>query len=670
MTQALQFSVLFNSLDSSTSNDVGLAGAGADSTNSEWLKQAERFQQILSDEKNNVAAERQDIAVTTKVPAQPSGVTSGLQPDKNMADSNDQIATTDRDNALQMDNVVASGAELPDGNADPAGDLLGLIKKSSFTAEQLEKKILQSTQRQTVNADLLTDKAEPVVDKLHEALISAEQSVGAADVLSEDTDVAKLVSTISEAGKPQPDVTGSATSTTPTIARDVEVAGTGQVDDLTEKINGSNLIPEVRNVAVKGPGSVKTETRQISAASPGNQQAAVVEQYDMETTKPAAAAQQQEQVVAAINSSRAESAELLSRRIQTAEALTPEEDRMPEKTQFNIATSEISSELAKNHKAEVAQAELAAIKLTANSPAGQAGGAAIESKTQANSEVDNPVSRSMLTASDSSAANIQTAAQADTAVRAPLAPAEITGSSAELRTSKQLSQAGTDGSENAVTKHTIDTGQTGGERSSDQGAEQRTFQPVRLEVSLNASGAAQNGTQVESFQQQLARFEAAAVTEAAAVNRDEKIVIPELSARLKQLNLQQQDAAGQLRERVQVMVRQNIQVAEIRLDPAELGQMQIRINLQQEQASVQFIVQQQQAKELLEQQMPRLREMLQQQGIQLGEGQVQQQAKQHTQDERGQRSQASERAEDEPATGAITQQIKVPLSERLVDYYA
>ncbi|MGP9801432.1 flagellar hook-length control protein FliK [Rheinheimera sp. NSM] len=144
---------------------------------------------------------------------------------------------------------------------------------------------------------------------------------------------------------------------------------------------------------------------------------------------------------------------------------------------------------------------------------------------------------------------------------------------------------------------------------------------------------------------------------------------------LKQsLNLLQQDAAGQLRERVSLMVRQNIQVAEIRLDPAGLGQMQIKIDMQQDQASVQFIVQQPQAKELLEQQLPRLREMLQQQGIALSEGNVQQQTQQQQErqlarDNNG-GSGAQQGAADEggPMAGAV--EVTAVVSERLVDYYA
>ncbi|WP_417704996.1 flagellar hook-length control protein FliK [Rheinheimera aquimaris] len=146
---------------------------------------------------------------------------------------------------------------------------------------------------------------------------------------------------------------------------------------------------------------------------------------------------------------------------------------------------------------------------------------------------------------------------------------------------------------------------------------------------------------------------------------------------LKQsLNLQQQDAAGQLRERVNLMVRQNIQVAEIRLDPAGLGQMQIKIDMQQEQASVQFVVQQPQAKEALEQHMPRLREMLQQQGITLSEGNVQQQSQQQERQlaqrdgNGGGRHQAGHDGGDDSSAPAPAVQVTATVNDRLVDYYA
>lgn len=213
-----------------------------------------------------------------------------------------------------------------------------------------------------------------------------------------------------------------------------------------------------------------------------------------------------------------------------------------------------------------------------------------------------------------------------------------------------------------------------------QRQDSRQYQFNRLEVTLQQSGVQNAALQrtaaldnvVETNNTLLRAEQFSSLLEQQSRPQSATTAAPSLAAQLKQLNLQQQDAAGQLRERVQLMVRQNVQFAEIRLDPAELGQMQIRINLQQEQATVQFIVQQQHAKELLEQQMPRLRELLQQQGMQLGEGQVQQQAKDDRQTA-GQQSghaqqQQGQAAEQDDTTQTVSMQVR--RSERLVDYYA
>lgn len=70
------------------------------------------------------------------------------------------------------------------------------------------------------------------------------------------------------------------------------------------------------------------------------------------------------------------------------------------------------------------------------------------------------------------------------------------------------------------------------------------------------------------------------------------------------------------------MVSKGIQQAEIRLDPPELGQMMVRIQVQGDTTQVQFQVSQHQTRDLVEQAMPRLREMLAEQGMQLTDGQV------------------------------------------------
>jgi flagellar hook-length control protein FliK len=70
-------------------------------------------------------------------------------------------------------------------------------------------------------------------------------------------------------------------------------------------------------------------------------------------------------------------------------------------------------------------------------------------------------------------------------------------------------------------------------------------------------------------------------------------------------------------DRVMWLSSQNLQSAEIRLDPAELGRMEVRISLSQEQAQVTFASPHAGVREALEGQMHRLRELFTQQGMNL-----------------------------------------------------
>ncbi|MEL3927760.1 flagellar hook-length control protein FliK [Aeromonas enteropelogenes] len=101
---------------------------------------------------------------------------------------------------------------------------------------------------------------------------------------------------------------------------------------------------------------------------------------------------------------------------------------------------------------------------------------------------------------------------------------------------------------------------------------------------------------------------------------------------LPHLNLASKDAPAELHQKVNVMLADKLQQAEIQLDPLGLGKMKIQIQIGADsQANVHFVVQHGQTREMLEQTIPRLREMLAGQGIQLGQTQVQQQAPQQGQ---------------------------------------
>jgi flagellar hook-length control protein FliK len=65
------------------------------------------------------------------------------------------------------------------------------------------------------------------------------------------------------------------------------------------------------------------------------------------------------------------------------------------------------------------------------------------------------------------------------------------------------------------------------------------------------------------------------------------------------------------------MVGNKLQGAEIRLNPAHLGPMEVRVQIQNDQASISFTAQHGLVREALEAAIPRLREMLGESGLQL-----------------------------------------------------
>ena len=107
--------------------------------------------------------------------------------------------------------------------------------------------------------------------------------------------------------------------------------------------------------------------------------------------------------------------------------------------------------------------------------------------------------------------------------------------------------------------------------------------------------------------------------------------IAQIQLSLKQSNEQQvqmqdmiQRFSPVMKQQLITMVSQGIQHAEIRLDPPELGQLMVRIQVQGDQTQVQFHVAQHQTRDLIEQAIPRLKELLSEQGMQLVDSQVSQ----------------------------------------------
>ena len=94
------------------------------------------------------------------------------------------------------------------------------------------------------------------------------------------------------------------------------------------------------------------------------------------------------------------------------------------------------------------------------------------------------------------------------------------------------------------------------------------------------------------------------------------------------IEVQSKHASSVMGERIMMMINQGKQEVTIRLDPAELGSMNIKLQVQQDQLHVSIQTQVGQSRDIIEQNLPRLREQLAQQGINLGEANVEQQSKQ------------------------------------------
>ena len=92
-------------------------------------------------------------------------------------------------------------------------------------------------------------------------------------------------------------------------------------------------------------------------------------------------------------------------------------------------------------------------------------------------------------------------------------------------------------------------------------------------------------------------------------------------------------------KRIQMLMKNNIQHAEIRMDPPELGRIQVRINMNQDQANISFTALHANVKEAIESNITRLRDMLDESGLQLGEADVnsefQQQTNQRSEEQTG-----------------------------------
>lgn len=136
------------------------------------------------------------------------------------------------------------------------------------------------------------------------------------------------------------------------------------------------------------------------------------------------------------------------------------------------------------------------------------------------------------------------------------------------------------------------------------------------------------------------------------------------------------DFADAVKDKVMIMINQKLQQFDITLDPPEFGNMQVRVNLQGEQAAVNFVVQNQQAKDALEENMHKLKEMLAEQGVDVGGANVEQQNQQQSNDENN-RQKGNDNSSLLTSQNEEADNVEHVLSTRLfdssatgIDYYA
>ena len=126
-----------------------------------------------------------------------------------------------------------------------------------------------------------------------------------------------------------------------------------------------------------------------------------------------------------------------------------------------------------------------------------------------------------------------------------------------------------------------------------------------------------------------------------------------------------------------MMINQGKQEVQIRLDPAELGSMYIKLQVQQDQLQLSIQTEVGQSRDIIEQNLPKLREQLAQQGVNLGETSVEQHARQQNSNQQGKNAlqHGDTGISKDNTLSTMDEQAewiasKIPLPAQGIDYYA
>jgi len=128
---------------------------------------------------------------------------------------------------------------------------------------------------------------------------------------------------------------------------------------------------------------------------------------------------------------------------------------------------------------------------------------------------------------------------------------------------------------------------------------------------------------------------------------------------------------NQIGDRIHWMISQGLRQADIRLNPPELGMLEVRIHMQGDQATIQFNTAHADVKDALDSALPRLREMLAENGLNLADVNVSHQGQQQAKHDEGSNSNqgiSSSELDSEQITGI--EDIKSFSGNGVIDFYA
>jgi len=97
------------------------------------------------------------------------------------------------------------------------------------------------------------------------------------------------------------------------------------------------------------------------------------------------------------------------------------------------------------------------------------------------------------------------------------------------------------------------------------------------------------------------------------------------------VNINNQNWAQQMTQQVSYMIKGGFQQAAIKLNPAHLGPMEIKLAINDDQATVNFVAQHAPVRDVLDAALPRLKDMFEQQGLNLADADVSAQSEQQQQ---------------------------------------